>query len=90
MRAICPAWYFRARCRRGVPPWEVAGLLGHRVPGVRTTERYAHYDPSYLGQAEAAIDAWMDEIETVLQREIAPPACDLRVSRPDLGQRKES
>ena len=34
--------------KRGVPPWEVSGMLGHRSEH-KTTEIYAHYAPDYLG-----------------------------------------
>ncbi|MBY3114390.1 site-specific integrase [Rhizobium laguerreae] len=46
--------------RRGVPPWEVEGLLGHRRPGV--TEKYAHFAPDYLSEGRAAIDAYFAEL----------------------------
>lgn len=51
--------------KRGVPPWEVAGMLGHRSAGYRTTEIYAKYDPTYLGKAVAAIDAYFTELDTL-------------------------
>lgn len=41
---------------QSVPPWEVAAQLGHKMPGMSTTEIYAPYDPSYLKNAVAAID----------------------------------
>ena len=52
---------------RGVPEWECAGWLGHTT-AYRTTEIYAKYRPDYLSQARAAIDAWMREIEALLQQ----------------------
>ncbi|WP_420710502.1 site-specific integrase [Asticcacaulis sp. SL142] len=45
---------------RGVPAWEVEGLLGHKLPG--TTERYAKFAPDYLSQGAAAIDAYFTDI----------------------------
>jgi len=46
--------------RRGVPAWEVEGLLGHRRPGV--TEVYAEFSPEYLSEGRAAIDAYFDDL----------------------------
>ena len=34
--------------KRGVPAWEVAGLLGHKAGSYRTTEIYAKFGPDYL------------------------------------------
>lgn len=45
--------------RRGVPGWEVSGLVGHHKG---TTEIYAKFDPAYLGKARKAIDAWMRDL----------------------------
>lgn len=46
--------------RRGVPAWEVSGLLGHRTGG--TTEIYAKFDPDYLGHAREALDAFLGDL----------------------------
>jgi integrase len=50
--------------RRGVPGWEVSGLLGHKAgdDSHPTTAIYAKYDPSYLGKATRAIDAFMRDL----------------------------
>jgi integrase len=45
---------------RGVPAWEAAGIMGHKIGG--TTEIYAKYAPDYLSHARQAIDAYMGEI----------------------------
>jgi len=49
--------------RRGVSVWEVAGMLGHKTVGYRTTEVYAKYNPDYLGQAVTKIDAYFIELQ---------------------------
>ncbi len=49
--------------KRGVPPWELQGMLGHKAGGFRTTEIYAKYDPSYMSTARKAIDEIMREIQ---------------------------
>lgn len=45
----------------GVPEAEIQGFLGHRAFG-GTTEVYAKYRPDYLGEATAAIDAYMGRL----------------------------
>lgn len=57
--------------RRGVPKWEVDGMLGHRADGV--TERYAKFSPDYLGKAAAAIDDYMNELQPLVRRELVLP-----------------
>jgi integrase len=52
--------------RRGVPPWEVSGLLGHRKAG--TSEIYAKFDPHYLGSARLALDAMLGELARKVPR----------------------
>ncbi len=54
--------------RRGVPPWEVQGMLGHKAAGLRTTEIYAKYDPSYLSAARVAIDEVMADINAKMTK----------------------
>ena len=54
--------------RRGVPPWEIQGMLGHKMGGYRTTEIYAKYDPAYLSAARVAIDAVMADIEKKMKK----------------------
>lgn len=56
--------------RSGVPDWELAGLLGHRMPRAATTEIYAPYAPDYLGRAAAAIDSYMNELQPLVKREL--------------------
>lgn len=58
--------------RRGVPPWEVAGYLGHAARSFATTEVYAEYAPDYLGAAARAIDAYVAELRPMLDFEVCP------------------
>ena len=48
--------------KSSVPAWEVAAQLGHKTPDVSTTEIYAPFDPAYLRQSTAAIDAFLSEV----------------------------
>lgn len=66
--------------RRGVPPWEVAGMLGHKSAGYRTTEIYAKFDPDFLGKAIAAIDAYFAELDGFTSRSLLQPSSTLRAS----------
>jgi integrase len=64
--------------KRGVPAWEVKGLLGHRVPGA--TEDYAEFAPDYLSQGREAIDAYFKELNlsyTVPTPDYVSVACQL-------------
>ncbi len=54
--------------KRGVPPWEVSGMLGHRASEYKTTEIYAHYAPDYLGEAAKAIDSYFIELQKVVAK----------------------
>jgi integrase len=46
--------------KRGVPAWEVEGMLGHRRPG--PTETYAEFSPEYLSKGREAIDEYFCEL----------------------------
>ncbi len=58
--------------RRGVPMWEVEGLLAHKVG--RETETYAQFDPDYLSKGSQAIDAYFGALELDLCRFVDPRA----------------
>src|SRR5690606_15714303 len=57
---------------RGVPELEIAGMMGHQMPNVRSTGRYAKYRPDYLSAAVEAIDDVLNEIGRVAARPIKP------------------
>ena len=63
---------------RSVPELEIAALLGHRAPNMRTTGRYIHVAPGYLANARRALDDLADEIGEVAARPMSPQR--LRVS----------
>jgi integrase len=66
---------------RGVPEWEVGGMLGHKSATARTTERYAKFRPNYLGEAVRAIDAYFSELLSDFGQLLADRAFDpLRAS----------
>ncbi len=72
--------------RRGVPAWEVSGMLGHKTGG--TSEVYAKYDPDYLGHAAQAIDAYFGEMRGPVDnplRSICDPQGIGNVSKRDVG-----
>ena len=67
--AALPAWWIPKTLRhtvatwlrqRGVPAWEVSGLLGHHAGG--TTDAYAKFDPTYLGEARKALTAIVEDL----------------------------
>lgn len=71
---------------QGIPEWECAGILGHRLPGYRTTEIYAKYRPDYLSGAAEAIDQFM--VAARFGAVGGPPTTQLRVSSVLVSLRK--
>ena len=45
--------------RKGVTEDDIAAQLGHKRPNLRVTGGYGEYDPDYLEEASAALDAWL-------------------------------
>ena len=70
--------------KRGVPPWEVGGMLGHRSGGYKTTEIYAKYDPDYMSRAVQAIDGYFEDLQALVKRPLIlrdqPTKNDLRAN----------
>lgn len=75
---VCRHTFATELRRRGIPLWEVAGLMGHSG-GNRTTEGYAQFSPSYASESRKAIDAWMNEIGG-LEPPARPVGTQLRAS----------
>lgn len=48
--------------RRGIPSDQIDIMLGHKVPGPRTSEIYAPYAPGYCQQAKRAIEAIWEKV----------------------------
>ena len=55
--------------KQGVPMGDIAGFLGHRVQGMSVTERYAHFDPSYMRSAADAMDRYWNRLVGVASEE---------------------
>ena len=53
---------------RGVPEIEVASLMGHAMPNLRTTGRYVHVRPDFLANAKQAIDEVASTIDRMAAR----------------------
>jgi integrase len=51
-----------------VPEDEIARQLGHRRSDLRTTAGYGEWDPGYLANAAAAIDAWFARVQKLTTR----------------------
>jgi len=45
-----------------VPKEQIDYQLGHVQQGARTTQDYGQYEPGYLTEAAAALDAWISRI----------------------------
>lgn len=60
----------------GVPAWEVAAQLGHKMPDVTTTEIYAPFDPAYLSKSISAIDEFLSTVVQVLEYDNLTDALD--------------
>lgn len=54
--------------KRGVPPWEAAGFMGHKLDRYSTTEIYAKWQPDYLGAAARAVEDYFRELAPLVNR----------------------
>ena len=57
---------------RRVPELEIAALLGHTMPNIRTTGRYIHVVPTHLASAKAGLDEIATEIGRAATRPMFP------------------
>lgn len=72
--------------KRGVDRGQISVLLGHQLPGSRTTRRYLHVDAEYLAGACAALDAIANDIGRAATRPMLPNI--MRASSVLVTQRK--
>ena len=49
---------------------QIAVQLGHRRPNLRTTGGYGEFDPDYLSDAAAAIEAFFVRLQTFTKRSL--------------------
>lgn len=72
--------------RRGVPPQDIQGMLGHIDPDMEITEGYTGgFDPDFRGPAAQAIDAVFAELAPLLNRPLPTfdaPAAPLQLPTP--------
>ena len=70
---------------RGVPELEIATLLGHRMPNIRTTGRYIHVAPARLASAKAGLDDIANDISRAATRPMLPTLRATCVAVPKLS-----
>jgi hypothetical protein len=58
--------------KAAVPVEQISYQLGHRRPEERSTRGYGEYDPNYLAEATAALDAWITRILRLAQNPVIP------------------
>ena len=46
----------------GIDSWQVSAQLGHKQPGLSTTEIYAPFDPNYLADSTQILDKYLKNI----------------------------
>ncbi|MBJ7535440.1 site-specific integrase [Rhodomicrobium vannielii ATCC 17100] len=57
---------------RGVPELQIAAMLGHKAPNLRTTNRYIKFRPDYLAVSRKVIDEIVVEMGRLSTRPIVP------------------
>ena len=56
-----------------VPKEQIDYQLGHVQQGARTTQDYGQYEPGYLTEAAAALDAWITRVLKLSRKQPAKP-----------------
>lgn len=71
---------------RGVPELEIAALLGHSMPNIRTTGRYIHVAPARSAGVKAGLDQIATEVGRAATRPMSPTlrASCVAVPRPSV------
>ena len=79
---------------RGVPQEVLQRQLGHKVPDMRTTDRYIKFDPRHLAEANSAIEDYLHSLNRITDRDLLRPNTlnilstgGLRMGAGDLGRR---
>lgn len=73
---------------QGVPPWEIAGFMGHTVKEFEITEQYAIYSPDYLSRAAQAIDAYCADLQPMLDFDLRSTCVPVPEQSADMEQLK--
>ena len=58
--------------RRRVTELEIAAVMGHRMPNMRTTGRYLHVSPEWMASARQALDDLANDIARAATRAMEP------------------
>ena len=70
--------------RARVPEDQIADMLGHRRPHLRTTAGYGDWDPNYQREAASALDAWFWRIRRMARKLATEETANSR-GTPDQG-----
>jgi len=58
---------------RGVSREELAYQMGHKLPDLRTTDRYTKFDKRYLATAMATIEQYVRDLNKLTGRDLLQP-----------------
>ena len=58
---------------RGVPQEVLQRQLGHKVPDMRTTDRYIKFDPRHLAEAKSGIEDFIHDLNKLTNRNLLGP-----------------
>ena len=72
---------------RGVPELEIASVLGHHMPNIRTTGKYIHFSPDYLINARRTLEQIAADIGSHASKPMTPDALRTSCVSPTLWPR---
>jgi len=58
---------------RGVPGEVLSRQLGHKIPAMRTTDRYIKFDPRHLAEAKEAIEEYIFDLDRITDANLIHP-----------------
>jgi integrase len=64
---------------RGVSREDLAYQMGHKLPDLRTTDRYTKFDKRYLETAKAVIEEYLRDLNKIAIRELLEPSLSLKI-----------